>query len=47
MKQVSRRHPLLAAILAALIVLRPLAALYRQFVLRDGLIGRMSFGRLD
>ena len=38
-------HGYLAAILAAFIVLHVLAALYHQFVLRDGLIRRMSLER--
>ena len=38
-------HGYLAALLAGLIALHVLAALYHQFVRRDGLFRRMSFGR--
>jgi cytochrome b561 len=40
-----RAHGLFAAILAAFIALHVLAALYHQFVRRDGLFRRMWFGR--
>ena len=38
-------HSYLAALLAGLIVLHTLAALYHQFVRKDGLFRRMGFGR--
>jgi cytochrome b561 len=38
-------HGVVAALLLALIALHVLAALYHQFVRRDGLIARMGFGR--
>jgi cytochrome b561 len=38
-------HVVLAILLTAFIVLHVLAALYQQFVKRDGLLGRMSFGK--
>lgn len=38
-------HGYLAALLAALIVLHALAALYHQFVVKDGLLRRMTFAR--
>ena len=38
-------HGYLAAVLVALIVLHGLAALYHQFVIKDGLFRRMTFGR--
>ena len=38
-------HVFFAALLVGLIVLHVLAALYRQFVRKDGLFRRMSFGR--
>jgi cytochrome b561 len=38
-------HGVIAKALAALIALHVLAALYHQFVRRDGLIARMGFGR--
>jgi cytochrome b561 len=37
-------HGYIAAILAALILLHFLAALYHQFVRQDGLFRRMGFG---
>lgn len=40
-----RVHGLLARLLLALIALHVLAALYHQFVRRDGLLRRMSFGK--
>ncbi len=40
-----RAHGALAMLLAILIVLHTLAALYHQFVLKDGLLRRMFFGR--
>ena len=39
-------HSFIAALLAGLIILHALAALYHQFVRRDGLFARMWFGRL-
>jgi len=38
-------HGYAAALLAGLIALHVLAALYHQFVRKDGLFGRMFFGR--
>ncbi len=38
-------HALLSLVLSALIVVHVLAALYHQFVLKDGLFARMGFGR--
>ncbi len=38
-------HGTLAALLAGFIVLHVLAALFHQFVLKDGLLRRMLFGR--
>ena len=38
-------HGVIAKLLLALVVLHVAAALYHQFVRRDGLIGRMWFGR--
>jgi cytochrome b561 len=38
-------HGYFAAALAALIALHVIAALYHQFVRKDGLFGRMGFGR--
>jgi cytochrome b561 len=38
-------HTLLVELLTVFIVLHVLAALYRQIMRRDGLLGRMSFGR--
>jgi cytochrome b561 len=38
-------HAVLAAVLAALIVVHVLAACYHEFVLHDGLLRRMAFGR--
>src|SRR5215470_16472885 len=38
-------HGYLAAVLAAFVVLHVLAALYHQFVRKDGLFARMGFGR--
>lgn len=40
-----RVHGLLAKLTMALVALHVLAALYHQFVLRDGLLGRMGLGR--
>ena len=40
-----RVHGLLARLLLALIALHVLAALYHQFVRRDGLLRRLSFGK--
>jgi cytochrome b561 len=37
-------HGMLAALLAGLIILHVLAALFHQFVLKDGLLRRMLFG---
>lgn len=38
-------HAALSLLLTALIVVHVLAALYHQFVLKDGLLARMGFGR--
>lgn len=38
-------HGLVAKIVLLLVAVHVLAALYHQFVAKDGLIGRMSFGR--
>jgi cytochrome b561 len=38
-------HGTLAMLLVGLIVLHALAALYHHFVMKDGLLGRMVFGR--
>ena len=38
-------HGLIAALLAGLIVLHVVAALYHQFIKKDGLFQRMFFGR--
>jgi cytochrome b561 len=38
-------HGYIAAILVAMIVLHVLAAIYHQFVRKDGLFGRMFFGQ--
>lgn len=38
-------HGVIAALLVGLIALHALAAIYHQFVLRDGLLARMGFGR--
>lgn len=38
-------HAVLASILACLVVLHILAALYHHFVLKDGLMRRMQFGK--
>lgn len=38
-------HGAIALLLVALIVLHAAAALYHQFVLKDGLLSRMGFGR--
>jgi len=38
-------HEAIGAVLVALVVLHTLAALYHQFVRRDGLLGRMWFGQ--
>jgi len=38
-------HGLIGTILAVLVILHVLAALYHQFVRKDGLFGRMFFGR--
>lgn len=40
-----RAHGLLARLLLALIAIHVLAALWHHFVRRDGLLGRMAFGR--
>lgn len=40
-----RLHSLLAALLVTLISVHVVAAFYHQFALRDGLLGRMWFGR--
>jgi cytochrome b561 len=40
-----RAHAALATLLAILIVVHIAAALYHQFVLKDGLFRRMWFGR--
>jgi cytochrome b561 len=37
-------HTLLAELLVLFVALHVLAALYHQFVKRDGLLGRISFG---
>jgi cytochrome b561 len=38
-------HAALSLLLSALIVVHVAAALYHQFVLKDGLLARMGFGR--
>jgi cytochrome b561 len=38
-------HATLAAVLAGFVILHVLAALFHQFVLKDGLFGRMLFGQ--
>lgn len=38
-------HGLVAKIVLALVAVHVLAALYHQLIVRDGLLGRMSFGR--